>query len=59
MPRTLSHLRGLDDEATQRQLRELAALWSPVRPLPISAVVRECVRRVYDAEVSETKEKRR
>ncbi len=41
MPRTISHIRGLDDEATQRQLRELAALWSPVRPLPISAVVRE------------------
>ena len=59
MPRTISHLRGLDDKATQDKLRELATLWSPVHPLPIAQVVRECVRRVHETETSKTKEKRR
>jgi hypothetical protein len=59
MPRTISHLRGLDDEATQTKLRELATLWSSVRPLPIAVVVRECVRRVHETETSKKKERRR
>lgn len=58
MTRTISHLRGIGDEATQTKLRELAVLWSPVKPLPIATVVRECVRRVH-LEETKTKERRR
>ncbi|MGO9640662.1 MAG: hypothetical protein ACLP1Y_05070 [Candidatus Acidiferrales bacterium] len=58
MPRTISHIRGLDDAKTRDMLGYLADRWSPVHPMPISAVVRECVRRVYETE-TETKEKRR
>jgi hypothetical protein len=35
---------------TEAKLKELAALWSQAKPLPISAVVRECVRRVHETE---------
>ena len=45
---------------TEAKLRELAARWSQAKPLPISAVVRECVRRVHETETkTKTKEKRR
>jgi len=47
------------DEPTRSRLAELAARWSAAeKPLAISAVVRECVRRVHELEMK-TKEKRR
>ena len=58
MPRTATHLIPPADAETHDRLRELATLWSPVRPLPIAAVVRECVRREYER-MTKTKEKRR
>ena len=45
------------DRDTGRRLTELAAIMGPVKPLTISDVVRECVRRVHEAETK--KEKRR
>ena len=48
------------DPVTRRRLTELAErMGGLVKPLPISDVVRECVRRVHESEVSKTKEKRR
>ncbi len=47
------------DELTRTRLAELAAHWSAVeKPLAISAVVRECVRRIHELEIQK-KEKRR
>jgi len=47
------------DEVTRSRLAELAARWSQTeKPQAISAVVRECVRRVHELE-TQKKEKRR
>jgi hypothetical protein len=47
------------DLDTRTKLTELATRWSPVKPLTLTDVVRECVRRVHLSETSKTKEKRR
>ena len=47
----------LETETLER-IDFLAAKWSPVKPLTATDVVRECVRRVHEAEIK-TKEKRR
>lgn len=57
MPRPISSVRGLDDEAMQAKLRELAALWSPIHPMPLAQVVRECVRRCHESETLKPKKK--
>ncbi len=46
------------DAETKARVTELAARWSPVKPLTASDVVRECVRRVHEVE-TKTKERRR
>ena len=46
------------DEITRDKLAELAMKWSPVKPLTMTAVVRECVRRVHESETRK-QEKRR
>lgn len=58
MSRTIAHLIPPADAETHARIRELAALWSPVRPLPLAAVIRECVRRIHETE-TQKKEKRR
>jgi predicted transcriptional regulator len=47
------------DDATRDKLAKLATRWSPIKPLTLTDVVRECVRRVHETETSKTKEKRR
>jgi hypothetical protein len=47
------------DPDTRRRLTELAAIMGPIKPLTLTDVVRECVRRVHLSETSKTKEKRR
>lgn len=46
------------DDLTLSRLQNLAAKWSQAGPLSISAVIRECVRRVHETE-TKTKGKRR
>ncbi len=46
------------DPDTRRRMKELAVVMGPVKPLTISDVVRECVRRVHEID-TKTKEKRR
>lgn len=45
---------------TVRQLKELAALWGPVRPLSKADAVAVCIARTYGQSIeTKTKEKRR
>ncbi len=46
------------DPDTRRRMKELAVVMGPVKPLTISDVVRECVRRVHESDIK-TKEKQR
>jgi hypothetical protein len=45
------------DPKTLLRIKQLASIFGPVRPLTTSDVVRECVRRVHEAETSRTKQK--
>ncbi len=45
------------DPDTRLRMKELAVVMGPVKPLTISDVVRECVRRVHESDIK-TKEKR-
>ena len=56
---TVTQLNVSADEPTRARLAELATRWSAVeKPLPISQVVRECVRRIHELE-TQKKERRR
>jgi hypothetical protein len=41
------------DEETTAKITELATKWSPVKPLTASDVVRECVRLVHAAVITD------
>lgn len=43
---------------TVKQAEELAAIWSPVKPLSLADAMSECVRRVYESQ-TKNQEKRR
>lgn len=42
------------DQTIRDQIAELAKLWSPVKPLTATDVVKECVRRVHQANTRRT-----
>jgi len=59
MPRRpAGHLVPPSDAETYKMLEELARVWSPVKPLPIASVIRECVRQTFVRESKLHREKK-